>query len=383
MIKAASKFCKFREPITVIAITTNVAIIALKNAFLFIFVKITNFMIKSIIKGIGHYVPENIVTNDDLSKLMTTNDEWITERTGIKERHHRKNRNDSEETTAYLGFKASEIAIKNAGLSAKDIDYIIFATLSPDYYFPGCGVLLQEMLGCDTIGALDVRNQCSGFVYAMSVANAFIKSKTYKNILVVGAEVHSFGLDFSDAGRGVSVIFGDGAGAIVLSATEDENAGDVLAFNMHSEGKYADELCTKFPGSKYGWSDRMRLEPENVTDEEVYPIMNGNFVFKHAVTRFPETMEEALQSAGKNVEDLDMFIPHQANLRIAQYVQQKFGLPDEKVFNNIQKYGNTTAASIPIALSEAISEGKIKRGDLVLLSAFGSGFTWGSVLFEY
>ena len=265
----------------------------------------------------------------------------------------------------------------------KDMDYIIFATLSPDYYFPGCGVLLQEMLGCDTIGALDVRNQCSGFVYAMSVANAFIKSKTYKNILVVGAEVHSFGLDFSDAGRGVSVIFGDGAGAIVLSATEDENAGDVLAFNMHSEGKYADELCTKFPGSKYGWSDRMRLEPENVTDEEVYPIMNGNFVFKHAVTRFPETMEEALKSAGKNVEDLDMFIPHQANLRIAQYVQQKFGLPDEKVFNNIQKYGNTTAASIPIALSEAISEGKIKRGDLVLLSAFGSGFTWGSVLFEY
>ncbi|HCN11064.1 MAG TPA: 3-oxoacyl-ACP synthase, partial [Chryseobacterium sp.] len=173
------------------------------------------------------------------------------------------------------------------------------------------------------------------------------------------------------------------AGAIVLSATEDENAGDILAFNMHSEGKYADELCTKFPGSKYGWSDRMRLEPENVTDEEVYPIMNGNFVFKHAVTRFPETMEEALKSAGKNVEDLDMFIPHQANLRIAQYVQQKFGLPDEKVFNNIQKYGNTTAASIPIALSEAISEGKIKRGDLVLLSAFGSGFTWGSVLFEY
>lgn len=340
-------------------------------------------MIKSVIKGTGHYVPENIVTNDDLSRLMNTNDEWITERTGIKERHHRKNRNDSEETTVYLGFKASELALKKAGLTAKDIDYIVFATLSPDYYFPGCGVLLQKMLGCDTIGALDVRNQCSGFVYAMSVAHAFIKSGIYKNILVVGAEVHSFGLDFSDEGRGVSVIFGDGAGAVVLSASEDDQAGNILAVNMHSEGQYADELCTQFPGSKFGWSDRMRKEPEAVTNKEVYPIMNGNFVFKHAVTRFPETMKEALAAAGKTPEDLDMFIPHQANLRISQFVQQQFGLPDEKVFNNIQKYGNTTAASIPIAFDEAIEEGRIKRGDLVLMSAFGSGFTWGSVLLEY
>lgn len=340
-------------------------------------------MIKSVIKGTGHYVPENIVTNEDLSKLMTTNDAWITERTGIKERHHRKNRNDAEETTAFLGFKASEIALKKAGITAKDVDYIIFATLSPDYYFPGCGVLLQNMLGCDTIGALDVRNQCSGFVYAMSVAHAFIKSGIYKTILVVGAEVHSFGLDFSDEGRGVSVIFGDGAGAVVLSASEDASVGDVLSVNMHSEGQYAEELCTQFPGSKFGWSDRMRREPEAVTNKEVYPIMNGNFVFKHAVTRFPETMKEALAAAGKKPEDLDMFIPHQANLRISQFVQQQFGLPDEKVFNNIQRYGNTTAASIPIALDEAIEQGKIKRGDLILMSAFGSGFTWGSVLLEY
>lgn len=340
-------------------------------------------MIKSIIKGIGHYVPENVVTNDDLSKLMNTNDEWITERTGIKERRHRENRNDSQETTAYLAFRAAEKALEKANMTGKDLDFIVFATLSPDYYFPGCGVLLQEMLGCDTIGALDVRNQCSGFVYAMSVANAFIKSGQYKNILVVGAEVHSFGLDFSDEGRGVSVIFGDGAGAVILSASDQENSGDILSINMHSEGKYAEELCTKFPGSKFGWSDRMRLEPENVTNHEIYPIMNGNFVFKNAVTRFPETMNEALSAAGKTAEDLDMFIPHQANLRIAQFVQQKFGLPEEKVFNNIQKYGNTTAASIPIALSEAIEQEKIKRGDLVLLSAFGSGFTWGSVLFEY
>ena len=345
--------------------------------------KLIKLMIRSTIKGIGHYVPENVVTNDDLAQLMTTSDEWITERTGIKERRHRKNRNDAEETTTYLGFKASEIALKNAGLTPKDIDYIIFATLSPDYYFPGCGVLLQEMLGCETIGALDIRNQCSGFVYAMSTAHAFIKSGVYKNILVVGAEVHSFGLDFSDEGRGVSVIFGDGAGALVLSASEQENSGDILSFNMHSEGKYADELCTKFPGSKYGWSDRMRLEPEAVTNHEVYPIMNGNFVFKHAVTRFPETIMESLEKAGKKLENLDMLIPHQANLRIAQYVQEKLQLPKEKVFNNIQKYGNTTAASIPIALSEAIAEGKVKRGDLVCLAAFGSGFTWGSVLFQY
>lgn len=340
-------------------------------------------MHKSVISGVGHYVPENIVTNDDLSKLMTTNDEWITERTGIKERRHRADRNDSEETTAFLGFKAAESALKNANLTAKDLDFIVFATLSPDYFFPGCGVLLQEMLGCETIGALDVRNQCSGFVYAMSVANAFIKSGEYKNILVVGAEIHSFGLDFSDAGRGVSVIFGDGAGAVILSASDDQSKKGILSTNLHSEGKYAEELCTKFPGSKFGWSDRLLLEPEAVTNEEIYPIMNGNFVFKQAVTRFPETIMEALNSAGKNLEDLDMFIPHQANLRIAQFIQKKLNLPEEKVFNNIQKYGNTTAASIPLALSEAIEQNKIKRGDLVCLSAFGSGFTWGSILFEY
>lgn len=340
-------------------------------------------MIKSVIKGIGHYVPEKVVTNDDLSKLMSTNDEWITERTGIKERHHRTNRNDSEETTSVYGTRAAEKALAMANLTPKDIDYIIFATLSPDYYFPGCGVQVQDMLGCDTIGALDVRNQCSGFVYAMSVANAFIKSGTYKNILVIGAEIHSFGLDFSDEGRGVSVIFGDGAGAVVLSASTDENAGDILAVNMHSEGKYAEELVTKYPGTKYGWGDRALMEPEALTKDEIYPHMNGNFVFKNAVSRFPETMKEALKDAGKTIEEVDMFIPHQANLRISQFVQQQFGLPDEKVFNNIQKYGNTTAASIPLALSEAIEQGKVKRGDLVLLSAFGSGFTWGSVLFQY
>lgn len=340
-------------------------------------------MAKSIIKGYGYYVPENVVTNDDLSKLMTTNDEWITERTGIKERRHRKNRIDAEETTAMYAKRASEKALAKAGLTAKDIDFIVFATLSPDYFFPGSGVVLQDLLGCDTIGALDVRNQCSGFVYAMSVADAFIKAGTYKNILVVGAEIHSFGLDFSDEGRGVSVIFGDGAGAIILSATEDENENGVLSVNMHSEGKYAEELAVKFPGTKYGWADRLQKDPEGLTAQEIYPLMNGNFVFKHAVQRFPESLMEALEKAGKKLEDLDMFIPHQANIRIAQYVQQSLKLPEEKVFVNIQKYGNTTAASIPIALCEALDQGKIKKGDLVCLTAFGSGFTWGSVLFNY
>ena len=330
-------------------------------------------MYKSVIKGIGHYVPDNVVTNDDLAKVMDTNDEWITERTGIKERR----------TTSFYGFKASEKALESAGLTAKDIDYIIFATLSPDYYFPGCGVVLQEMLGCDTIGALDVRNQCSGFVYALSVADAFIKAGQYKNILVVGAEIQSVALDMTDRGRGVSVIFGDGAGAVVLSASEDAGVQGILSYNMHSEGKYAEELMIKLPGTNLGWTDRLLTEPENIKPEEIYPYMNGNFVFKQAVTRFPETIIESLKKAGKTVEDLDMLIPHQANIRISQYVQQLMGLPDEKVFNNIQKYGNTTAASIPIALSEAIAEGKVKRGDLVCLAAFGSGFTWGSVLLEY
>lgn len=340
-------------------------------------------MIKSIITGTGHYVPENIVTNDDLSKLMTTDNEWITERTGIKERHHRKNQTDDKETTSYYGLKASEIAIKNAGISVQDIDYIIFATLSPDYYFPGCGVLLQEMLGCDTIGALDVRNQCSGFIYSLSVANAFIKSGLYKNILVVGAEIHSFGLDFTDRGRSVSVIFGDGAGALVLSAKENTDSKGIIAVNMHSEGKYAEELCVRFPGTKLGWSDALLTNSNSITAEDIYPKMNGNFVFKHAVTRFPESINEVLEKAGKTIDDLDLLIPHQANIRITQFVQQQLNLPDEKVFTNIQKYGNTTAASIPIALDEAIQENRMKHGDLVCLSAFGSGFTWGSVLFEY
>ncbi|MGI9526822.1 MAG: 3-oxoacyl-ACP synthase III family protein [Weeksellaceae bacterium] len=335
---------------------------------------------KSIIKGLGHYVPENVVTNDDLAKLIDTNDAWITERTGIKERRHVGR--DGEETTSMLGYNAAIKAIENADMDKNEIDFIIFATLSPDLYFPGCGVQLQNYLGLDTIGALDVRNQCSGFIYALATAHAYIQAGMYKNILVVGAENHSFGLDMTDRGRGISVIFGDGAGAAIVSASDDAGRG-IIGCKMHSEGKYDEELTMAFPGTKYGWVDNLLDENFEIEDEKIYPYMNGNFVFKHAVTRFPEVIKEVFESSGESIENLDMFIPHQANLRISQYVQKKMGLRDDQVFNNIQKYGNTTAASIPLALSEAVEEGKVKRGDLVCLAAFGAGFTWGSILMEF
>lgn len=336
-------------------------------------------MINAIITGVGHYVPERVVTNHDLAKVMDTNDEWIQERTGIVERRHIEP--GSKISSTDLGVKAAEIALKDAGITAQDIDFILFATLSPDYYFPGNGVLVQKALGCKTIGAMDIRNQCSGFVYALSTADAFIKSGKYKNILVIGAEVHSFGLDMSDEGRGVSVIFGDGAGAVIVSATTEDRG--IISTNMHSEGEYAEELAVLFPGTRLGWSDEVMKEGHGITKKELYPHMNGNYVFKHAVTRFPESIVEALTEAKLKPEDVDLFVPHQANLRISQFVQKQLGFPDEKVFNNIQKYGNTTAASIPIALSEAKAAGKIKQGDTVLMTAFGAGFTWGSVLIKW
>ena len=243
-------------------------------------------MIKSVIKGYGYYVPDNVVTNDDLSKLMTTNDEWITERTGIKERRHRKNRNDSEETTAVFAKRASEKALEKAGLTAKDIDFIVFATLSPDYYFPGSGVLLQDLLGCDTIGALDVRNQCSGFVYAMSVADAFIKSGTYKNILVVGAEIHSFGLDFSDEGRDMSVLFGDGGAALILEANDSGDGRGVLGSYLFSDGRFVSELWMDKPSS----CDNPTFQVEFFQQGKFYPRMNGRTVFKNACERMPQAV---------------------------------------------------------------------------------------------
>jgi 3-oxoacyl-[acyl-carrier-protein] synthase III len=335
-------------------------------------------MYHSKIAGLGFYVPENTVTNDDLSKIMDTNDAWIQERTGIQERRHIIR---NEDTTTTMGVKAAKIAIERAGIAKEDIDFIVFATLSPDYYFPGPGVLVQRDLGLKPIGALDVRNQCSGFVYAVSVADQYIKTGMYKNILVIGSEVHSTGLDMTDRGRGVSVIFGDGAGAAVLSREEDLSKG-ILSTHLHSEGQHAEELVLKAPGMGGRWVTDI-MEDKDPNDDSYFPYMNGQFVFKNAVARFAEVIHEGLQANNLQVSDIDMLIPHQANLRISQYIQKKFELSDNQVFNNIQKYGNTTAASIPIALTEAWEQGKIKSGDTVVLAAFGSGFTWGSVIIKW
>lgn len=335
-------------------------------------------MYHSKIAGLGYYVPSNVVTNDDLSKLIDTNDEWIQERTGIQERRHIIR---GEDTTTSMGVKAAEIAIERSGVAKEDIDFVVFATLSPDYYFPGPGVLVQRDLGLRTVGALDVRNQCSGFIYALSVADQYIKTGMYKNVLVIGSEVHSTGLDMTTRGRGVSVIFGDGAGAAVLSREEDLTKG-ILSTHLHSEGQHAEELALIAPGMGARWVTDI-ITDNDPNDESYFPHMNGQFVFKNAVVRFSEVINEGLEANNLSVSNIDMLIPHQANLRISQFIQKKFGLTDDQVYNNIQKYGNTTAASIPIALTEAWEKGKIKTGDIVVLAAFGSGFTWGSAIIKW
>ncbi|WP_293890596.1 3-oxoacyl-ACP synthase III family protein [Flavobacterium sp.] len=334
-------------------------------------------MFRSKISGLGFYVPDNVVTNDDLSKIIETNDEWIQERTGIQERRHIIR---GQDTTTSMGVKAAKIAIERSGITNDEIDFIVFATISPDYYFPGPGVALQQELGLKTVGALDVRNQCSGFVYALSVADQFIKTGMYKNVLVVASEVQSLGLDMTTRGRSVSVIFGDGAGAAMLSRSDDDSG--ILSTHLHSEGEHAKELAVLAPGMGGRWITDILAE-NNPDDESYFPYMNGQFVFKHAVVRFSEVINEGLQANNLQVSDIDMLIPHQANLRISQFIQKKFGLLDEQVFNNIQKYGNTTAASIPIALTEAWEQGKIKKDDTVVLAAFGSGFTWASAIIKW
>ncbi len=344
------------------------------------------------IAGIGYYVPKNVVTNTDLLKYMDTSDEWIRERSGIKERRYAER---ESETTTTMAVEASKIAIERAGTTAQDIDFIIFATLSPDYYFPGCGVLLQRAMKMKEIGALDVRNQCSGFVYALSIADQFIKTGMYKNILVVGSEKHSFGLDFSTRGRNISVIFGDGAGAVVVQPTEKKGQG-ILSSHLHSDGESAEILAMYNPGTHANYwvkepvadfekaeIGKMFMSHEMLENGQNFPNMDGPAVFKKAIIKFPEVIMEALAANNLETKDIDLLIPHQANLRIAQFVQQKLALRDDQVFNNIDKYGNTTAASIPIALCEAWELGKVKDGDLVCLAAFGSGFTWGSVLLQW
>lgn len=338
-------------------------------------------MYTSRIIGLGHYVPDNVVTNDDLSKVMDTNDAWIQERTGIKERRFAVK--GTEDTTSGMGVKAAKVAIERAGIDKDDIDFIIFATLSPDYYFPGPGVMVQKALDIKTVGALDVRNQCSGFIYAISVADQFIKTGMYKNILVIGSELHSHGLDMTTRGRGVSVIFGDGAGAAVLTRSEDTSRG-ILSTHLHSQGEHAEELSLIAPGMGKRWVNDIIKDLNNGEEDTSYfPYMNGQFVFKNAVVRFSEVIMEGLLQNGLQKGDIDMLIPHQANLRIAQFIQKKFGLGDDQVYNNIMRYGNTTAASIPIALTEAWEEGKVKEGDTVVLAAFGSGFTWGSAIIKW
>lgn len=335
-------------------------------------------MYKSKITGMGMYVPENEITNRDLTALMDTSHEWILERTGIESRRHIKKGDGN--TTATMGVKASRIAIERSGIDKNDIELILFATLSPDYYFPGSGVIVQKELDIPTCPAMDIRNQCSGFIYALSTADQFIKTGMYKNILIIGSENHSGGLDMTTRGRGVSVIFGDGAGAVVLSRSSSEETG-ILSTHLHSEGKYAEELSLIGPSTRR-WVPEI-MAANDAEDTSYYPYMNGQLVFKNAVVRFSEVIMEGLQENQMTPDQIDMLIPHQANLRISQFIQKKFGLTDDQVYNNIMRYGNTTAGSIPIAMTEAWEAGKIKSGDLVVLAAFGSGFTWGSALIKW
>jgi 3-oxoacyl-[acyl-carrier-protein] synthase-3 len=329
------------------------------------------------ITGIGHYVPENVVTNKDLTQWMDTTEEWIVERTGINERRFI---DPDKDTVANMSARAAEMALERAGVEKEDIDFIVLATITPDYFFPGSGVLLQRELGLEGIGALDIRNACSGFIYALSVADQYIKSGMYKNILVVGGEIQSTALDLSTKGRATAVIFGDGVGAAILQPDESGEHG-ILSTHLHADGRYAEELYIKDPGSSRRREER---QPEQILDTSSYKAhMNGSTVFKHAVVRFHEVIMEALQANNFNKEDIDLLIPHQANLRISNYIQQKLELPDDKVYNNIMRYGNTTAASIPIALSEAWAEGKVNDGNIVCLAAFGSGFTWASALIKW
>jgi len=332
-------------------------------------------MVYSKIVALGHHVPEGVITNKYLSTLMDTSDEWIVERTGIRERRWM---DPNVDTVANMAAKATRMALKRANLTEKDIEFIVFATITPDYFFPGSGVLLQRELGLDSIGALDIRNACSGFIYALSTADQFIKSGMYKTILVVGAEIQSTALDITDRGRNTAVIFGDGAGVAILQASDKPG---LMSTHLHSDGRFAEELYVKDPGSSRPHSER---QADQILDTTGYKVhMNGNMVFKHAVVRFMEVINEALTANNLKKEDINLLVPHQANLRISQYIQEKLALREDQVFNNIMRYGNTTAASIPIALSEAWEEGRVRENDVICLAAFGSGFTWASAIIRW
>ena len=327
------------------------------------------------ITGLGFYVPETVVSNTDLSRMMNTTDEWIVERTGIKERRFFK---EGEDTVSEMGKRAAEIAMKRAGKTNVDIDMVVFATLSPDYNFPGCGVLLQDKLGLRNIPCIDVRQQCAGFIYALSVADQYIKTGFCRTILVIGAEVQSNIMEVSDRGRNMAVIFGDGAGACIIEAHGETGKG-ILSTHIHADGRYARELYLEHPGSRL----KNRITHAMIDSGALLPSMNGKMVFAHAVKYLPEVTREALEANHYTPSDIDLLIPHQANARITAVVQREFDLPNEKVVSNIHKYGNTTAASIPIALTEAWEQGRVRDGDLICLSAFGSGFVWGSALIRW
>jgi len=327
---------------------------------------------RSRIVGTGMYVPPKIVTNRDLESLVGTSDAWVRERTGIVQRHWV----EGEIGASDLAYEASRAALEAAGLEPRDLDFVIFATLSPDYPFPGSGCLLQAKLGVPGIPTLDVRNQCSGFVYALAIADQFIRTGTYDRVLVVGAEVQSTGLDLSPRGRNIAVLFGDGAGAVVLEATEGDHG--ILSTHLHADGRYAKELWLEDPGSR----KRPRLTHEMIDSGTIYPKMNGREVFRHALIRFPEVIREGLAANGLSPDDVALVIPHQANQRITEAVAERLGLRD-RVFSNIAKYGNTTGASIPIALHEALQEGRIHDGDIVVLAAFGAGFAWASAVIRW
>jgi 3-oxoacyl-[acyl-carrier-protein] synthase III len=327
------------------------------------------------IVGLGHHVPDTVITNEYLSTLMETNDEWIVERTGIKERRWI---DPAVDTVGNMGAKAARIALQRASLTEKDVEFIVFASITSDYYFPGSGVLMQRELGLEGIGAIEIKNACSGFIYALSVADQFIKTGMYKTILVVGGEIQSTALDITTRGRNTAVIFGDGAGAAILQASDKPG---ILSTHLHADGRFAEELYVKDPGSSRPHAERQAEQFLDTTGFKV--VMNGNQVFKHAVVRFMEVINEALNKNNMTKEQIDLLVPHQANLRISQYIQEKLALRDDQVYNNIMRYGNTTAGSIPIAMSEAWAEGKMKEGNIVCLAAFGSGFTWASALIRW
>lgn len=327
------------------------------------------------IAGLGHYLPERVVTNQELEGLMDTSDAWIQERTGIKERHFTAD----GETCTDMAVQAAQAAIADAGWTTDDVQFVIFATLAPDHFFPGNGVLLQHALGLGEVGAMDIRNQCTGFVYGLSAADGYIRMGTFDRVLLVGSERQSPALQLTTEGRDTAVLFGDGAGAMCLEVTDGDANGHVMGHRLHSNGKYALELSVQKPGA----ANRPWLTKEMIDDGSTNIVMNGREVFRHAITKFPAVILEVLGDHGVKPDDVDLIIPHQANQRITEAVRQRLRLSDEKVYSNIARHGNTTAASIPIAFCEAVREGRVKRGDLVCLASFGSGFTWAASLLRF